>query len=58
MLRREKFLLAVDFTEDEVQETANAYGVSIQEVTQDQLKETFQNALNTEFEGIEIIAKA
>lgn len=58
MLRQEKFLISVDFTEDELQETANAYGVSIQEVTQDQLKETFQNALNSEFDGIEIIAKA
>jgi len=52
---KKKFLIKVEFTQEEMQETANVYGVSIQELTDTQIAQTFANALGEQFEGITIL---
>lgn len=49
---KRKFLIEVEFTQEEMQTTADTYGVSIEQLTDDQIRQCFENALAQEFEGI------
>lgn len=52
---KKTFVIEVDFTPEEMQATADAFGVSIEQLTDEQLRTAFENALSEEFEGITLL---
>lgn len=52
---KRKFLIEVEFTQEEMQTTADTYGVSIEQLTDTQIAQTFANALGEQFDGITIL---
>lgn len=45
-------MIEVEFTQEELQAAADAFSVSIEQLTDDQVRQCFENALTEEFEGI------
>lgn len=52
---KKTFVIEVDFTPEEMQATADTFGVSIEQLTDEQLRTVFENALSEEFEGITLL---
>jgi hypothetical protein len=52
---KRKFLIEVEFSQEEMQAAADVYDVSIEQLTDTQIAQTLANALGEEFEGITIL---